>query len=1249
MKKRIIILFILLSISIGVYPQASVDIGVPTNSPFQLGGDIRGNIENSVNEPTGKVTLSSSLGTIAAALVSYGVNLTFNGQTTFKNGQQTNKYNPTSVVGVGWSLNIPKIIVDNKNTAIRDDDEFYLLDGATNTKLLCVDRGTNVNGSVWKFQMEKYSPWKIEFYYHNSWGDYWKITDDKGVVSYYGDPVANTARDYVVCYGNWIGSSVQNGATGQQAIQWNLYKVEDQWGNNLTFEYDYVTQNMSGYAQTEASYLKKIISSTGATIELIYSDKNFNEYYEPHQEKSEPDAYQERYEKKYLQKVDSYNNKNLLVSTYNIGYTLNGEYSNTKRYLTSLTQTVYNNGQNETLPAQTFDYHYTGNFKGGLKTITYPTGGSITFNYNNKFLFNNSSNRFEVTDFSQPSGYIFHNAYVSDNYGIFVFRTNNTVSGDKYRFKFFRVWWNGQAWEWNEFTFPYLIPDPNSANEGGSLKDFYTVLEKDFYGFVYDSGSTAVVHLWHLEGNGRSWNYFSSSSKNIGTENPSFVSGSDFAALLNHRGGEIYTFVWNGTSWSQNLINQGGGQYYIAATNNYIVSLDEDGGSDMINGISYDDNYYIHYLDAEKNWQTKSWSAFVTPQLAGIEKASYFYPDNSIIGFVADDNPEVFLRWDTNYNLTNIDNVLGGYSDSFPIIPVSSSMFTIMHDWYQYSQKSARFNGINWSISSLPYSGVYYARPNFGEDLITFQDHPMYSPSYKIAYHMYDPNYNSWSYNSLNSHNWTGSSSSGINQEFVVSGKMIYKRSNQGVPTLPFGQIGMLQYDNGFTYSDGLSHAFVEQQENINGSIYFKYGSYLYIDKFTDQLGQIDLGQKTHLYGSSKMGGYTPFMSPNSIWIKENVSGGFHKYFHRIIDDKLNNDVFDIVVNHIDINDDNGNLRKIQYTYNKPKCTPDNSTTYYGQVIIENKGVGNGNIGKVVKRYNNGSDDLTMIGLPLEVLIKDANNNVIKKATTTWNKYFKDFYSNGYFYKSYYIRPIKEKEEMYFNNTPNLVIETTHEYNNAYGLKTSSSSVDSNGRSVKENINYAYQAYYNFMFDKNMLSFPYQKYTTINGSYVKAEQSRWVNVNGKVYIDELLSGSSTYALRLDRQISTVESSTGNVLETNNGKGLFSSVLFGYNNLYEVATINNAKYLEIVNQLDLTYTQLQNLSTTSLKTELLKLYDRLPNASINLTFYDDNGRVISRIDERRQEVFVFYDTVGRVDYTTDSQGNILEKKVYHVVN
>lgn len=338
-------------------------------------------------------------------------------------------------------------------------------------------------------------------------------------------------------------------------------------------------------------------------------------------------------------------------------------------------------------------------------------------------------------------------------------------------------------------------------------------------------------------------------------------------------------------------------------------------------------------------------------------------------------------------------------------------------------------------------------------------------------------------------------------------------------------------------------------------------------------VGNINLGLKdSYANRGTKMGGYWMFMSPRTIWLRGETSP-LVKHFYRIIEDQVDNVVYDIVVNHMDINDDNGSLQKIQYTFNKPKSTPDNSSTFYGEVVIENKGSGTGNIGKIVKVFNDGAIDLNLAGLPQEVLYIDANNKAVKRISTTWNKYSKSAYNGStYFYNSYYIRPTVEIEELFFENSSKIKTTTNSGYN-SLGLKTYSTTTDSKGKTVRVDLTYSYQTY-PFVNDKNMLSFPYQTTTKINNQIVNVEQSRWMSSNGKAYINENWSGPSTSTLRLNSQISNVLPN-GTVVESNNGRGIFKAALFGYQDRYEIATVSNANYQEVINQLDVTYTQLQS--------------------------------------------------------------------------
>ncbi|WP_146191802.1 hypothetical protein [Algibacter marinivivus] len=1265
-KLTIVILFLL---TLKGYSQEGFDVSAPSNSTFQSSGSIEGMIQSSVNEVTGKVVFSAPMASISAGSISYGINLAYNGHVAFKNGQQTNKYSPTSVAGVGWNASIPKIIVDNKNTGTRDDDDFYLQDQGTNTKLICIDRGSNTTGSVWKFQAQKYVPWIIEFFYSGIDGtaDYWKITKEDGLVYTFGN-TSYSCNETVVRYGNWIGSSKQySSAAARQTIVWNLYKIENQWNDYLTFTYNKVFQTMSGKEQTEAAYLSSITSSKGTSIQLTYGTKANDEFYEPNKEASEPDAYQERYEKKFLQSVSSYNKENELIIKNELGFTINGSGLNKKRYLTTLTNTTYNDGgQTLTSPSQTFDYHYSGTFKGGIKKITYPTGGAVTYNYENKFLFNNTANKF-ASSVSWPSGYGLHSRVVKDNYTLYLLRTTNPVTGNKYRFKIFRFWWNGESWEHNEFTFPHLIEESwGNGTSWDTLIDFHIVLNKDFYGFAYDKGSDSDVYLFHMNSDGRTWHDYTALNRVMGSGDPRFVSGDNFAALGAKYDGKIYTYLWNGTSWQYKHIDQGQGEYYLTAQNNFILSLDEKqngSGVDMVTGVNHSDHYYIHYLDAEKTWQTKSWSAAADPYINNISISNTypgnasFYADNSIAGLVAKDNNELFLRWNIDYNLTNVDNELGSYNDLNPIQPVTNSMFTLYGHITKRPYKSARFNGVSWS-KITPLDPDDYSHLEFGVDMFSLVD---YGNSTSRDYYIYNPNTNNWSSGSLNVNRLLHGTAnypapfSPINSEFMIVGRKFFKRDTQGESSADFIEIGTLQNDTGYAYSDRLSHTFVE--ETGTPTDFTERGKFYYVDKNDGVLKYVTL-LNSWFYTknvSQKFGGYTPFMSTTSISLVDyNTTNqqlqsltSTNRLLYRVIDDKVNNGVYDIVVSRIDIDDDNGSIREVSYNYNNPKSLPDNSSTFYGEVIVQNQGLGSGNIGKVIKEFDNGSVNLCLLGLPLEVITKDSNNNIIKKNTIVWEKNNKSFFNGSYsFYNSYYVRSISEKEEVFFN-TDDIVSETTHTYN-SYGQKVSSTTSNSLGESVKQETRYAHQEY-TFVLDKNMLSFPYEIASKINNQTVSVNQSKWISFFGKVYIKETWSGPTTANMRLNSEFSLVEYSTGNVLENNNGKGLYNTILYGYDNLYQVAEISNAEYQDVINQLDVTYAQLQMLNDEALKDHLSRLYDRLPNAMISLTFYDDTGRVINQIDDRKEESYIHYDTQGRVDYITDGYGNVLEKKSYNFAN
>lgn len=1246
------------------------DIGTPANSPFQLNGDISGIVQNSINQVTGKVAFSVPLASVSSGSISYSLNLSYNGQSGFKTGKEQNKFSPTSTIGVGWSMENPKIVVDNKQTATQDDDDFFIIDGSSRSELVCINR----TSSLWEFKMKKYAPWIIK--YHKSY-DYWSILKDDGKTYYYGftnntsagSDIPNStskSKENVVAWGNWIGDSRRPNGT-PNTIVWNISKIKDQWDNELNFTYELQEVFQSGsIKQTEAAYLKEVTSTDGGRIVLDYGLKTISEYYEPHTEISEPDAYQERYEKKFLNNVKVYNNSNVLFSTYNIGHTLNGPSNNKKRYLTSITQKSHKNGQDYALPSQTFEYHYSGTYKGGLKKVTYPSGGSATYNYENKYTFYNGANQYKTSP-NWQGGYVFYAAMVKENYHIYVRRTANPVSGsDWHQFIFYRYWWNGKEWESHEFVFPHLIRDGYYSPD--KMVGFQPIFQDNFYGFTYNDDWKSHVYLFKKNEYNNEWGYFKKENITIANNygesqetRPRLLSGNDFAALALDVKNTIHTFTITDTGWKERTINQGSGKYFYAGTNNFILSLDVEGGPDMVTGSNHADNYYIHYLDSRKRWNTKSWSAFANSRISNIgdnpEDLSAIYPSNGVAALVADNNPEYLLRWDSDYDLIAVDNnVLGTHPDEFPVQPVGNDFFTVYSSWYGMPKKSARFTGTNWITSSLPSSSNYYSKLNFGKDILMFQDHDSFNG---VGYHTYNPNTYTFSSGLINGQGIiSNSKANGIAQNLIIAGNKIYEKSTNGGSL--FNQIGSLQYSNNFTYTDGLNHAFVKESELIGSGIHFRQGSYFYINRETGLLDKISLNQY-HLTGTSTFAGNTPFMSTKSMWLRsegvydpEEGTTNFTPYVYRIIDDKFNQSIYNIVVNNIELNDNNGNIRKVKYTYNNPKSTTNNDAIYYGEVLSENIGFGSNSIGYVKRTYDTGITDDRKTGLNLKEEIYDKNNILKKRLSNAWSIPTITHIPNpgaGITYHGnrgvqYYTALSNKTEQLIFANNINVRNTTTNYYNNN-GQLNLTRTYNSKGELESKEIKYAHEQY-SFVKNANMLNHIYQVTTKLNNSVKSIERVNWASSSGKIYVYENWSGSNSSNLRLNSKITNVNS-LGNIIENQNGTNIYTTVLTGYDDLYEVATIVNSRYQDVINELDVSFNSLQNLGTENLKIELVKLYDRLPNAMISLSFFDENGRVINTVNERKEESYMYYDVYGRLDYITDGYGNVLERKTYNYGN
>lgn len=1268
---------------------------LPKNSPFQLGENIEGIIQNSINKTTGKVVFSIPIATVNANAIAHGVSFIYNGAAAFEEAQNTNKSNPTSVLGVGFSMSIPKIVSDYKNTAAIDDDTYYLQDG-NNTRLIC----TNRTDTYLEFEPEQYAPWKIKYIighyeiievFPGNWqnvffkDDYWEVIKEDGTIYEFGTKGGTDCKMQVSTWGNWIGDSNQR-PTGAITTEWYIYKIKDQWDNYLRFTYEKTngkqTSIQPNYFHTEAMYLKEIKSSDNSKVTFQYGNKVFYEYFEPHTEQVEPDAFQEKYEKKYLQDIKTYNPENGLVFTYKLEYNvldyndLTQPYRG-KRYLKKITQ---ENKDGISLPPQEFTWYTSGDFKGGIDKITYPTGGEVTYKYKTQTLFYNGANRFSNA-VSNLSDYYLKASYNGGNYVLDLYRSKNTVFQGKYRYQVVRHFWNGTQWDSHALVLPDLLPWEICRNQGGGclnvyLDGFKVVHGPDYYGFlsIDRTFQSARIHLFHLNKDGKTWNYFTEYISSVESRNaepynedPAFLNGNNFVAIGTIRTGELRTYVWNGTTWEKKYLDQiepAYGHFYYSARNNFILALNEDGGPDMSNGVGYADNYYIHYLDAENTWQYKSWTTTALANMNTVEGASNFFPSNAMTGYIADDNPEYFLRWDTNYNLTNVDNFIGAYADFLPMYNSSTGLFTIDDSYTNqpfrdYLYTTARFNGISWAQHlNYTYASDVKSVAN-GRDMLLYQV-PVYanfSTIQNLKISLFNPNNNTWMIDNfisptVSGHNFSNKTS--LLNEFLFTYDNIYRRRENPFSTFAGSHAlySPIPFNVGFSNTNGLNYAYLT---SLSGADHFNpnffsgsFTSRLYfVNGKTDGISSKNIDNKFGMKGMKEFGGSFQFLNGNSLYLRNQgtFSGStntFTTYLYRIIDDKIDENITDVVVENINLDNKQDPFRIFDFAFSNYNITPDGSI-YYGRASTKNKGYGSGNIGEVVEFYHNGSGDIRRTGTPTRTEVRDASNNLKSETILTTDLFSKTQYnsSNVPVERSYYLRNTRKVNNVLLSNG---TVSTTEDYEyNPFGLlnKTTITYGGSQDK-VETSTKYAYELF-SFLTSKNFMNQPAKIVERRNNEIIGTSETKWKQENNRVYPYQTLAG--VQATKVLTDVSRINS-YGLIEEESNGKGIYQVALYGHNYRYPVAVINNTRYTDVIAQLDVSYSALQNLSNSSLETELMKLYTRLPLAGISLSFYDNRGNLTSMIDSRKEKVTYTYDNFNRLITTKDAQGNKLSETKYN---
>jgi len=234
-----LIIAIIISVFVVILPfdsKAQDPTSAPEINTFATNQDNLGAIGNSINLFTGDVNLPLNLISLPGR-GGLDVNVSLLYSSNVQNIVDTwNVETPTGILGLGWSMDYERIIVDHKNTGNRDDDDFYLIAGGASN--LLVRTGTDGSANVYETQNCQF--WKIRYYPAD---EKWEITRENGITYVYGDQTNHpTTVQWGVKWNNWIGSSSLTTGQQQFAIGWNISRIYDNWGNQVLFEYENIEE-----------------------------------------------------------------------------------------------------------------------------------------------------------------------------------------------------------------------------------------------------------------------------------------------------------------------------------------------------------------------------------------------------------------------------------------------------------------------------------------------------------------------------------------------------------------------------------------------------------------------------------------------------------------------------------------------------------------------------------------------------------------------------------------------------------------------------------------------------------------------------------------------------------------------------------------------------------------------------------------------------------------------------------------------
>jgi len=904
--KHVLVLLLIFSIGIRAIAQDEAATSAPILNPFSLKGDDLGSMASYVNQLTGEVVFPLNLISIGGpGGLGINVSIGYNSANIENLVRIWNQEAPTGVLGLGWNMDLPLIMVDNKQTGARDDDDFYLVEGGSSIRLVCV----GIDSGLYSYRTSTYTNWVITYI---PAVEKWEVIKDDGSKLIYGDTqgAANSVQ-WTARWGNWMGNS---GASGQQlqAMIWNLREVRSVWGDRVT--YSYWVGNISagfGTLATEYSLLYKINDSWGHEVEFVPGSKTLDEYQHPQ------DLIIKRSERFFVSKVLVRTN-GALDYEQQFSYSTNelGTGPLTKRLLKSIKKVSPVGKIGSTV---SFEYASVGAaYKGALTKVILPTGGSIGFTYSDGGYF---YPKFVDITKTAPSGYAEPDVYIADDYTLITWRQlsgGSHVEGPMTTVATV-VDWKGK-WRTHDLG---SIGAPKFLN---NAKDYRVVLGKDFFAtMVQNYGTTNfTLRLMHRKtGVNGEW-MTSTETLNMGAgvsnDHVRLLAGNNFVCATNNNG-RIFRFVWNGSFWEKTEVNESVGAKWVTATNNYILSHDPAPNYDVVR---------LYYLDQLMNWQTRTQSVTGFNSAVvdlGEGQITNWYPSNSSAFVMANESNEMIIQWDENYNnIVRVDPgwYYGDYSNVYFDGTTLGVCTQIDHSPFPLSKNRAlRRSGSSWVDSGEKINGygfateegIYakYGMAAFGPDIMAWNANTSSDLPFNFKYQTFNPASGQWTSEVQLSN--TDNPHVNVGPDYFTVGRKIYVKSASG-----YNQTTN-QFLSGNDDVFPSSRRFIASATRIlwlrNGDVELEYhssGGRYRVRNSTSHPYRYMVGSMSYVFCST--GFENHFQDDTSLFLRRVTSvAGF--YDHRVIKVEI---------------DDGNSQQYVSFDYSNPVFGPNEASVMYNKV-----------------------------------------------------------------------------------------------------------------------------------------------------------------------------------------------------------------------------------------------------------------------------------------------------------------------------